>query len=185
MASIAEAEATARLLARPRVRNETGITVSRGCGDGYAEACATSDARERDLVRCGVLPSAVLGPALEVALELPGDRLATGLGQVGGVAGLLEGPDVVRDVLVLLGELVDTALPGPCVLGELPERDAALEQLLDLPEQGERRLRARWLRDVVRDGGPVGHGRYVEPYTGVLEHADDPGRAFVRRLLEL
>ena len=62
---------------------------------------------------------------LEVALELARDRLAAGLGQVGGVARLLERADVVGDVLVLLGELVDAALPGPGVLGQLAERDAS------------------------------------------------------------
>src|SRR3954447_5248804 len=51
--------------------------------------------------------------ALEVPLELPGDGLTRRLGEVGGVAGLLEGPDVLGDVLVLLGQLVDAALPGP------------------------------------------------------------------------
>ena len=57
--------------------------------------------------------SVVVGlAALEVALELPGDGLAARLGEVGGVPGLLEGPDVVADLLVLLGELVDAALPG-------------------------------------------------------------------------
>ena len=62
---------------------------------------------------------------LEVALELAGDGLAGGLGEVGGVAGLLERADVVGDVLVLLGELVDAALPGAGVLGQVAERDAA------------------------------------------------------------
>ena len=63
--------------------------------------------------------------ALEVPLELAGDRLAGGLGELGGVAGLLERPDVLGDVLVLLGELVDAALPGAGVLGQVAERDAA------------------------------------------------------------
>src|SRR4051794_16571596 len=56
---------------------------------------------------------------LEVALELAGDRLAGGLGELGGVAGLLEGAHVVGDILVLLGELVDAALPGARLLGEV------------------------------------------------------------------
>ena len=61
--------------------------------------------------------------ALEVALELPGDGLAAGLGELGGVLALLEAADVLRDVLVLLGELGDAALPGPAVLGQVAERD--------------------------------------------------------------
>ena len=57
------------------------------------------------------LGQSVLGlAALEVALELARDGLAGGLGQVRGVPGLLERADVVADVLVLLGELVDARL---------------------------------------------------------------------------
>ena len=52
----------------------------------------------------------LVAPTLEVPLELAGDGLAGGLGELGGVAGLLERPDVLGDVLVLLGELVDAAL---------------------------------------------------------------------------
>ena len=53
---------------------------------------------------------------LEVALELAGDGLTAGLGEVGRVARLLQRADVVGDVLVLLGQLVDAALPGARVL---------------------------------------------------------------------
>ena len=60
-----------------------------------------------------------------------------------------------------------------------------LEQLLDLAEQRQGRLGARRLGDVVRHRGPVRHRRDVEPHAGVLEDADDAGRSFVRRLLEL
>ena len=56
--------------------------------------------------------------AAQVALELAGDRLAAGLGQVGGVLGLLELADVLADLAVLLGQLVDAVLPGPGVLGQ-------------------------------------------------------------------
>ena len=84
-----------------------------------------------------------LAAALQVPLELAGDGLAGGLGELGGVAGLLERPHVLGDVLVLLGELVDAALPGAGVLGQVAERDADLEQVLDAAEQGQRRLRAR------------------------------------------
>src|SRR5690606_28814800 len=111
---------------------------------------------------------AALAP-LEETFELPGDRLAGGLGEVRGVTGLLERADVVGDVLVLLGELVHAALPGPGVLGEVAERDAALEQVLELADQRERGLGARRLGDVVGDRGPVGDGRDVEAQAGVLE----------------
>ena len=93
--------------------------------------------------------------------------------------------DVVGDVLVLLGELVDPALPGAGVLGQVAERDARLEQVLELAEQRQRGLGAGRLGDVVRDRRPVGHRGDVELGARVLEHADDAGRPFVRRLLEL
>src|SRR5688500_15734172 len=72
--------------------------------------------------------SAVAVAALEVPLELARDGLTGRLGELGGVARLLQGPDVVGHVLVLLGELVDPALPRPGVLGQVAERDAHLEQ---------------------------------------------------------
>ena len=142
---------------------------------GVRRNCRCADSRQALLVAA----------TLEVALELAGDGLAGGLGELGGVAGLLEGPDVLGDVLVLLGELVDPALPGAGVLGQVAEGDAHLEEVLDPAEQGEGGLGAGRLRDVVRHGGPVGHGGDVEPGAGVLEDADDAGRTFVRRHLEL
>ena len=141
-------------------------------------SASSSELRDR-LTPPGVVPP------LEVALELPGDRLAAGLGQLGGVLALLEVADVLRDVLVLLGELGDAALPGAAVLGQVAQRDAGLEQVLDLAEQRQRGLGAGRLRQVVGDRGPERHGGYVEPRAGVLEHADDPGRALVRRRLQL
>ena len=82
-------------------------TGPRSCATSSTPASAsTSETRIGGSVLGAVAP-------LEVALELARDRLAAGLGQLGGVAGLLEGPDVVADLLVLLGELVDPALPGP------------------------------------------------------------------------
>ena len=124
-------------------------------------------------------------PPLEVALELPGDRLAARLGQLGGVLGLLEVADVLRDVLVLLGELGDAALPGPGLLGQVAERDADLEQVLDLGEQGQRGLRARRLRRGSAGRPPRTTPRAGRAGAGVLEHADDAGRSFVGRRLEL
>ena len=108
-----------------------------------------------------------------------------GLGEVGGVPGLLQGADVVGDVLVLLGELVDAALPGAGVLGQVAERDADLEQVLELADQRQRGLGARRLGDVVGDRRPVGDRGDVEPHARVLEDPDDAGGALVRRLLEL
>src|SRR4051794_8493442 len=63
-------------------------------------------------------------PPLEIPLELLGDRLTAGLGELGGVLVLLEHPDVLPDVFVLLGQLGDATLPGAGVLGEVAHRDA-------------------------------------------------------------
>src|SRR5690606_40600711 len=52
-----------------------------------------------------------LAAAAEVALELAGDRLAAGLGELGGVLGLLQAAHVAGDVGVLGGQLVDAVLP--------------------------------------------------------------------------
>src|SRR3954452_16471493 len=92
--------------------------------------------------------------ALEVALELAGDRLAAGLGELGGVLALLEVADVLGDVLVLLGQLGDAPLPGAALLGQVAERDAGLQQVLDLAEQREGGLGAGRLGQVVGDRGP-------------------------------
>src|SRR5680860_1888201 len=117
--------------------------------------------------------------ALEVPLELAGDGFATGLGQLGRVARLLERPHVVANLFVLLGELVHATLPGLCLLRQVAARDAHLEQLLDLTEQRQCGLQAWWLGDVVGDGSPERHGRHVHLDAGVLEHPDDPCRPLV------
>src|SRR3954453_6263000 len=124
-------------------------------------------------------------PTLEIPLELLGDRLTAGLGELGGVLVLLEHPDVLPDVLVLLGQLRDAALPGARVLGQVAHRDADLEQVLHVAEERERRLRTWGLRKVVGYGGPERHGRHVHLHAGVEQDTDDPGRALVRRLLQL
>ena len=64
----------------------------------------------------------------QVALELGRDRLAAGLGQLGGVLLLLERGDVLGDLGVLGGQLVDAALPGPGQLGQLAEVDRHVQQ---------------------------------------------------------
>ena len=67
-------------------------------------------------------PGSPASPAPEVALELAGDRVAARLGQVRRVLGLLQGPHVVGDLGVLLGELVHAALPGARLLGQVGQR---------------------------------------------------------------
>ena len=66
---------------------------------------------------------AVLSAPAQVALELARDRVSAGLGELRGVLGLLEGLDVLRDLLVGLRELVDAALPRTRGLGQVAVRD--------------------------------------------------------------
>ncbi len=128
----------------------------------------------------------VVGPsAAEVALELAGDRLAGRLRRLGQVLGLLERADVLRDLGVLRRQLVDAALPGAGVLGQVTERDGDVEQVLDVAEQGQRRLGARRLRDVVRHRRPDRQRGYPGPAARVLDDPDDAGRAFVARRLQV
>src|SRR5215469_14085333 len=71
---------------------------------------------------CGdlqVADVAAVAAATQVPLELAGDRVAGRLGEVGRVLGLFESADVLGHVGVLLGELVDAALPGARLLGQV------------------------------------------------------------------
>lgn len=72
----------------------------------------------------------VVAATAEEPLELPGDRLTASLGQVGGVLGLLERLDILGDLFVTIGELVDAALPGPSVLIEIAVVDRCVKELL-------------------------------------------------------
>ena len=76
----------------------------RAAAEAGLGTCAAEPGR-----RC-LRPGLVAAPA-QVALELPRDGVAAGLGQVCGVLGLLEALDVLGDLLVGLGQLVDAALP--------------------------------------------------------------------------
>src|SRR3954447_15795943 len=122
--------------------------------------------------------------AAQVALELASDRLAARLGQLGGVLGVLELADVLRDLGVLLGQLVDAVLPRPCVLRQVAERHRHVEQLLDAAQQGERRLGGGRLPHVVRHRRPQRETGNPGPGRAVLQDADDAGRPLVRRGLE-
>ena len=123
--------------------------------------------------------------AAQVTLELPGDRVPARLGQIGRVLGLLQRAHVVRDLGVLLGELVHAALPGPGLLGQVGQRQRDVQDVLDAAEQGQRGLRAGRLGHVVRHGGPQRHRRDARLGARVLEHADDPGRALVVHRLDV
>ena len=94
-----------------------------------ARTCAT---------RVTWLVAALTAP--KVPLELPRDRLSGGLGQLDGVLGLLELRDVLGDLFVLLGELVDPVLLGSCVVEQVAERDVHAEEVLELDDERERRL---------------------------------------------
>src|SRR5690606_2214448 len=81
--------------------------------------------------RPGRLRAAALVAAAEVALELPGDRLAGGLRQLGGVLGLLELAHVLGHLRVLLRELVDAGLPGAGLLDEVTDGERLTDELLE------------------------------------------------------
>ena len=57
----------------------------------------------------------------QVALELSGNGVATGLWQLGGVLLLLQLRDVLGDFGVVGGQLVDAALPGARQLRQVAE----------------------------------------------------------------
>ena len=109
-------DAPAALAAVDRWAEESRL---RGGDDSAAPAWSATWPPPCSASRCSSSASrARLGPgdAAQVALELPRDRVAAGLRQLGGVAGLLERADVLGDLVVLLGQLVDAALPGARLL---------------------------------------------------------------------
>ena len=105
----------------------------------------------------------VVAAAAEVALELAGDRVAVGLGEVDLGGALLERPHVLDDLVVLAGHLVDGLDPVLGLLGQRAQRHRELEDLLDPLQQGDGRARRRRLRHVVRDGGPEADRRQARP----------------------
>src|SRR4051794_18167197 len=121
----------------------------------------------------------------QVALELPSDRLPGRLRSLGEILRLLQAADVLRHLAVLRRQLVDAPLPCPRVLGKVPERDGYVEQVLDVAEQGEGGLGAGGLGDVVRNRRPDRQRRDARLAAGVVEDADDAGRALVARLLQV
>src|SRR6266851_2974877 len=112
--------------------------------------------------------------APQVALELAGDGIAARLGQVRRVLGLFKRPDVLCHLGILLGELVDPALPGACLLGKVGERQRHVENILDPPQESQGGLRAWRLCHVVRHGGPERHGGNPGARARMREDADDP-----------
>ncbi len=121
----------------------------------------------------------------QVALELTRDGLARRLRQLRGVAGLLQRLHVLGDLAVLGGQLVHADLPGTRVLGQLAQRDAHVDQVLQAVEQRQGGLRVGRLRHVVRHRRPQRHGRYARVRARLLEDADDPGGTLVLRLLQV
>src|SRR5690606_7609172 len=101
-------------------------------GDGSAGRPRCCLCRDRRSPRRAPLSSAGLVTAAptQVLLELAGDGVTTGLGQVGRVLRLLQRLDVLGDLVIGCGELVDTALPGTGLLREVPVVDDTAEELL-------------------------------------------------------
>src|ERR1700737_2872700 len=100
-------------VASERIRRRTSRTPG-------VDACIGSDTR---------LSGVAMAP--EVALELAGDRVAARLGQVHRVLGLFQGPHVVGDLGILLGELVHPALPRARLLGQVGQRQRYVQDVLD------------------------------------------------------
>ncbi|SNQ48402.1 hypothetical protein FRACA_2460005 [Frankia canadensis] len=109
-----------------------------------------------DLARAGAAPSA--------GGDVPGGDVPGRGVPGGGVPG---------------GELVDLTFPRLRPFGQVTQRDLDVEQILHPAQQGERRLRARGVRHVVRHRRPERHRRELRPRTRLAEHADDPRRSLV------
>ena len=92
----------------------------------------------------------VVAAGAQVALELLGDRLAGGLGQLDSASPALLERRRTRRFVVLGGHLVDGApTPGPA--RQVAQRHLDVEEVLDPAQQRQRRLRVGRLGDVVRD----------------------------------
>src|SRR3954452_10603260 len=76
-------------------------------------------------------PGLLRAAAAEVALELAGDRVAAGPGQVVLSGTLLQRADVLDDLGVLVGHLVDGLDPVVGLLRQRAHRHGELEDLLD------------------------------------------------------
>src|SRR5690606_30161600 len=134
---------------RPRLPRSTTGPAGRSVGPARMRARATScGARPTPCSVSPCRPPAALGVAAakKVPFELPRDRLAAGLRKFGGVAGLLEGPDVGRDFGIVMGEVIDPALPGLGLLEQLARGDRRVEHVFDALQERDRGLRARRLR---------------------------------------
>src|SRR3712207_1971954 len=117
--------------------------------------------------------------AAQIPLELAGDLVAVGLGEVALGGPLLERAHVLDDLGVLVGHLVDGPHPVVGLLRQRAERHVELEDLLDPLQQRDRRPGGRRLRHVVRDGGPEADRRQPGLHAGVLEDAEDAGGPLV------
>ena len=115
----------------------------------------------------------------QVALELGRDRIAAGLRQLGCVLHLLQRRDVLGDLGVLGSQLVDAALPRPGQLGQFTKIEGGVQHPLQLGEQRQRGLRARRVRDVVRNSRPQCEDVHTSARQGVAEYADDAGRTLI------
>jgi hypothetical protein len=99
---------------------------------------------------------------------------------------LLEAGDVLGRLARLvagdrLRDLLDVGLLG---LGELRRVHGDVDQLAEPIAERAGGARARRERDVMGNGRPEARRRQPLLATRVLEHTDDPGRAFVARMLE-
>src|SRR6185312_1849459 len=116
--------------------------------------------------------------------ELGGDSITARLGQFGGILHLLQGRDVLGDLGVFSSQLVNATLPRPGKLSQLTKIKRAVQYPLQLGEQRQCGLRARRVRDVMRDSRPQCEDVNATPAQDVAEYADDAGRTFIARWRE-
>ncbi len=119
--------------------------------------------------------------AAQIALELRRDRIAARLRQLRCVLHLLQRGDILGDLGVLGRQLVYATLPRAGQLGQLTKIEGGVEHPLQLGQQRKRCLRARRMRDVVRDCRPECEDLHSSSRQGLAQNADDAGRTLIRR----
>ena len=108
-----------------------------------------------------------------------GRRLGVEGGGALGVVAFFEGADLLLDVAVVADGERDLALELVGDAAELGEVEVEVEGFVDGVEDAERGLGVRRGAEVVRRGGPEAGGGELGAAAGVVEDADDAGRALV------
>src|SRR6185369_14397545 len=94
-------------------------------------ADTSQDRRTGPVPRAAVCARPLLPAAAQVAFELAGDRVTAGLRKRRLRLPGLQRADVLGDLGIARGKLVDLAFPRLGPLGEVSQRDLDVEQVLD------------------------------------------------------